>query len=378
MPAPTTPTRRGVLWLGLHCNVQCEFCYDERLPRSRKEWVDVDAIKTALTKFRRFYANEHVDFMGGEPTLHPHIVEVIEHCAAIGLRPTLITHGMKLADRDFARRLVDAGLDDVLMSVHGVGDTVRAIHGVGRNNAERQLAALENLNELGVPIRFNVTVVSKNVAELPAIAQLAIKKSARVVNFLTFNPYFEWRSDPEIPFQIKHSQAAPLLKQAIDLLTEAGIEANVRYFPICVLSGYERHIFTGHQLPFDEHEWDYNSWYDRGLEGPATIDFYRQAAAEQAQRHDYHHARPCTRCAAQAICDGLHEQYLQRFGDDELVPFDGPPITDPRHFISQQPVVVHEPQPQPLAEAASDGLPLALTQFDSTLGHRAGVKRQPT
>ncbi len=375
MTSELATTRRGVLWLGLHCNVRCEFCYDDRLPASRKEWVDVGGIKQALTKFRVFYENDAVDFMGGEPTMHPIIVEIVEHSASIGLRPTVITHGMRLADERFAVRLRDAGMHDVLMSVHGIGDTLRLIHGRGRDNAERQRAALENLRALNVPVRFNVTVVRKNLIQLEAIAGLAIEVGARVVNFLTFNPYFEWRGEPEIPFQVRHSEAAPRLAAALDRLTAAGVEANVRYFPICLLPGHEQHVFTGHQLPFDEHEWDYNSWYDRGLAGRPPIDWYRQAAREQRERHDYRHAEPCRSCAAREICDGLHEQYLQRFGDAELRPFAGEPITDPQHFIRAQPVRVIEGDADRLALDSSLDQPLALTQFDQRLGHRAGVKR---
>lgn len=374
MEGELATTRRGVLWLGLHCNMRCEFCYDDRLPASRKEWVDVDGIKQALTKFRVFYENDAVDFMGGEPTLHPRILEIVEHSATIGLRPTVITHGMRLADPRFAARLRDAGLHDVLMSVHGVGDTLRLIHGRGRDNSERQRAALENLRSLNVPIRFNVTVVRKNLEELDAIAGLAVEAGARVVNFLTFNAYFEWRGEPEIPFQVRHSDAAPRLRAAIDILTEAGIEANVRYFPMCVLRGYEQHVFTGHQLPFDEHEWEYNSWYDRGLAGGQPVEWYREAAREQRARHDYRHAPACRSCAARDICDGLHQQYLERFGDGELRPFDGELLSDPRHFIRSQPVLASEGEGAPVQADSSLGA-LELTQFDERLGHRAGVKR---
>jgi hypothetical protein len=33
----------------------------------------------------------------GEPTLHPSILDITAHAASIGLRPTVITHGMHLA-----------------------------------------------------------------------------------------------------------------------------------------------------------------------------------------------------------------------------------------------------------------------------------------
>lgn len=369
------PTRRGVLWLGLRCDVRCEFCYDEQIPKDQKEWVDFDDISKALTKYAKFYGNEYVDFMGGEPTYHPKIIDIVDHAASVGLRPTLITHGMRLADRKFATRLHDAGLNDVLMSVHAVGETLDRIHRRGTGNAVRQRRALEMLGELGVPVRFNVTVVKANLEELSEVARLAVEVGARVVNFLTFNPYFEWRGDPEIPFQVSHSEAAPRLMEAIDLLTDNGIECNVRYFPICLLPGYEQHVFTGHQLPFDDHEWDYNSWYDRGVEGRPSVQWYHQAADTQQERHHYVQGAECNSCAARDICDGIHEQYMHRYGEGELRPYAGEVIDDPTHFIRNQPNIFREEHGE-LARV-DEGLadPLPLTQHDPSLNNRAGIKR---
>src|SRR5262249_18380489 len=193
-------TRRGVLWLGLACDVRCKFCYDELVAGREKAWMPVDEVTALLDKFRFFYGNEFVDFMGGEPTLPPGGGDSAAHAATMGLRPTIITHGMPLAALDRARAFADAGIHDFLVSIHGVGETVRQIHGRGRDNFARQLAALDNLRTLGVPFRFNVTMVRDNLTELEAIAELAGTTGARVVNFLTFNPYFPCTAQPEIPF----------------------------------------------------------------------------------------------------------------------------------------------------------------------------------
>ena len=260
-------TRRGVLWLGLRCDVRCKFCYDEHVPAAQKGWLSLEDAIRALDKFRSYYGNEFVDFMGGEPTLHPAILDITAHAASIGLRPTVITHGMHLARPERAAAFAQAGIHDFLVSVHGTGETARAIHGRGRDNAARQERALDNLRALGVPFRFNVTMIRDNLTELEAIAALAAGKGARVVNFLTFNPYFEWERDVEISFQARHSDIAPHLMRAIDICTAAGVEANVRYMPPCQLPGYEQHVYTGYQLPYDPHEWDYNSWYDTGYPG---------------------------------------------------------------------------------------------------------------
>ena len=290
-------TRRGVLWLGLRCDVRCKFCYDERVPTADKAWLKAEDAVKALDKFRFYYGNEFVDFMGGEPTLHPAVLAIVSHAASVGLRPTLITHGMHLARPERAAAFAQAGVHDFLVSVHGLDDTVAAIHGRGRDNAARQIQALDNLRVLGVPFRFNVTMIRDNLTQLEAIAALAAEKGARVVNFLTFNPYFEWERDIDIAFQARHSEIAPYLMRAIDICTAGGVEANVRYMPPCQLPGYEQHVYTGFQLPHDPHEWDYNSWYDAGHEGTPPRQWYYEAWRRQRDLHN------CRRVLAE--CQGL-------------------------------------------------------------------------
>lgn len=327
-------TRRGVLWLGLRCDVRCKFCYDELVARSNKRWMPLADARLALDKFREYYDNRFVDFMGGEPTLHPNIVEIVAHSASIGLRPTIVTHGMHLARRARAEALAKAGLHDCLVSIHGVGEMARQIHGQGRDNFERQMRGLQNLTELGIPFRFNVTLIRDNIEQLPAIAELAVTLGARVVNFLTFNPYFEWEDEVKIPFQARHSEIAPNLMKAIDICDAGHVEANVRYMPLCQLPNYESHIHTGYQLPYDPHEWDYNSWYDCGHEGSPDRAWYMDASIRQQRRHRYQHADECAGCAAKGICDGFHAQYLARWGGSEARPFAGGPISNPTHFLT--------------------------------------------
>jgi MoaA/NifB/PqqE/SkfB family radical SAM enzyme len=371
-------TRRGVLWLGLACDVRCKFCYDELVASREKAWMPVDEATGLLDKFRFHYGNEYVDFMGGEPTLHPRVLDIVAHAATIGLRPTVITHGMHLADLDRARAFANAGIHDVLVSIHGVGETVRQIHGRGRDNFARQLAALDNLRALGVPFRFNVTLIRDNLTELVAIAELAGSSGARVVNFLTFNPYFEWTGQPEIEFQARHSEIAPHLMAAIDRCTQLGVEANVRYMAPCLLPGYEAHVYTGYQLPYDPHEWDYNSWYDAGHEGSPPPDWYLQASQRQQQRHHYVQVPACGDCALRTVCDGFHAQYVARWGGDEANPYPGQPIADPRHFIQHQEKIRYVDPTTAQTTELSGPAPedLAATHLPVGDDGRAGIRRQ--
>jgi MoaA/NifB/PqqE/SkfB family radical SAM enzyme len=115
------------------------FCYDEHVPAARKAWMSLDDVIRALDKFRFHYGNEFVDFMGGEPTLHPAILDITAHAASIGLRPTVITHGMHLARPERAAAFGQAGIHDFLVSVHATGETAGAIHGRGPDAGDRYL-----------------------------------------------------------------------------------------------------------------------------------------------------------------------------------------------------------------------------------------------
>ncbi|NRQ37978.1 radical SAM protein [Nonomuraea sp. NN258] len=371
-------TSRGVLWLGLHCDVRCKFCYDELVPLREKAWMPLEEAFGALEKFRGFYHNEFVDFMGGEPTLHPHALEIVAHAADLGLRPTVITHGMRLADLRLVRAYAEAGIHDFLVSIHGIGQTVAEIHQRDRHNYSRQMQALDNLRLLGIPFRFNVTMIRDNMSELEAIADLAGDKGARVVNFLTFNPYFEWAQQGEIEFQARHSEIAPHLAKAIDRCAQLGVEANVRYMPPCQLPGREAHVYTGFQLPYDPHEWDYNSWYDAGHEGRPLPQWYLEASRQQQQRHGYIHVPACNDCALREICDGFHPQYVARWGGEEASPYPGPPVQDPTHFIRGQSKLRY---PTTASDEAAHRLeelrPGSLADVHRPVGEdgRAGVRR---
>jgi organic radical activating enzyme len=335
-------TRRGVLWVGLRCDIHCKFCYDEFIENNNKTWISLEEATVALRKFRYFYQNEYIDFMGGEPTLHPKIVEIVRCAVNIGLRPTIITHAMHLASYDRAKQFADAGIHDFLVSIHGIGSTVEEIHGKNINNFAKQMQALDNLSALNIPFRFNCVLIKDNMNQLDDIVDIAAKKGASVINFLTYNPYFEWSKNIEISFQLKHSDIYEHLKKAIIKCNSLGIEANVRYMPICQLPKLEAHAYTGFQLPYDSHEWDYNSWYDLGHPGKPAEDWYIKASNLQQERHNYTHVPACENCAIKSICDGFHTQYVTRWGGDEAKPYNGLSIIDPKHFIKYQTKIEYE------------------------------------
>ncbi len=92
------------------------------------------------------------------------------------------------------------------------------------------------------------------------IARLAARTGAEVVNFLGFNSDQETgkRSAENVP---RYSELGPPLDEALDILAEAGVEANVRYLPFCVVAPRHRgSVYDFPQISYDLHENDFASW----------------------------------------------------------------------------------------------------------------------
>lgn len=359
--------------------------------------MSLDKAKKICRTLVDFYGNTSVDLQGGEPTLYRDIFELVAYCRETGLLPTLITNALLLDNPDLCKRYRDVGINDFLVSVQGLGEVHDQLVGCAGAH-RRQMVALENLSRLAIPFRFNVVMSKQALVQLPDIARLAISSGALVVNFITFNPFADQsqggrRTDENVP---RYSEVKPFLTEAIDTLEQAGIEANVRYFPFCMVE--ERHrknVYNFQQLSYDPHEWDFASWGWTGLQpqresggtlspptglavpqsfaglrtpmkriaenrflrpllyqlhailtrvGEKSMDrekLYRRIARMHAEKYcGYTYGTNCCNCAIQSICDGIHGDYAELFGTGETEPVVGHIVDNPLQYISSQEKVI--------------------------------------
>ncbi len=265
--------RRGVLWLGQTCNLRCQFCYfaDRIVSKDHPEhaFMTLEKAKKICLTLVNYYGNNAIDIQGGEPTIYQPIYELVSYCREIGLLPTLITNGLVLANIEKCLKFKEAGIRDFLFSVHGLGETYDQIVGNIPGASERQMQALDNCLKLDIPVRFNCVLSKAIIPQLLDIAEVAVQHKVRVVNFIAFNCFEDQqldgkRTDENVP---KYSDVLDPLQRAMDLLEDADIECNVRYYPICLFA--ERHrksVYSFQQLPYDLHEWDYASWSWTGMQ----------------------------------------------------------------------------------------------------------------
>jgi molybdenum cofactor biosynthesis enzyme MoaA len=100
------------------CNnrcVICSLCGGDK----KEETVLFEDILKQLDEGRKVH-HENVEFTGGEPTMRPRLDEAIAYAKKIGYRQIgLSTNGRLLADQVFSQNLVDNGLTEATIALHG-------------------------------------------------------------------------------------------------------------------------------------------------------------------------------------------------------------------------------------------------------------------
>lgn len=390
-------TKRAVVWIGQTCNLRCYFCYflnriaDPTHPEH--DFLSMDKLKKMFHTLRYDYGCTSIDIQGGEPTIYPQMLELVKYCRKIGLIPTIITNAQVLGKPGLAEKYKEAGLYDFLISMHGVGETHDAA--VCRKGAWKKLeAAMERLVEAQVPFRFNCVVTSTTAPTVPEVARMAVKYNARSVNYLNYNSFEDQTMENRMAENVMNFAALkPIMTEACDLLENAGIECNLRYWPLCqVEPRHRKNVYDWPQLSYDHHEWDLESWLwtdmkpQRQKEGPlepvvymgkgawfvnraagepnypwwlkgGVFHYFQRMWAKYQQslrsredviRHDanyrvthllnYIKDESCSRCDAQHICDGFQRGYVRFFGSHEARPIkeETGNISDPTFYIRHQ------------------------------------------
>lgn len=319
---------RGVIYTTDVCQIKCHFCYYKfNKPRPNPKIEDLKKIAYIQ---RTMYGLDATDLTGfGEPTLYPNINELVKYCAEIGLKPTLITNAQR-TDK-IVELIKDCGLQDILMSVHGIGEIYDEI--VGVPGAWLKMAAtMEELKKLNFSFRTNCVITKLNVDHLIDPVTYAYSKRARHTAFILFNPHegTDWK-DKNAAFSVKYTEAAPKIQEAIEHMRKLDLKywINARYIPLCAMKGYEQHVTGFHQWLFDPYEWEEcsgNNIYPKFTSEFEYIHFIKQKTARNIKPSQ------CAACMNRLICDGIHPAYAKQHGTDEFKETEGDTLTHPMHY----------------------------------------------
>jgi cyclic pyranopterin phosphate synthase len=288
---------------------------DEELPFCNDNCLHcgvADIMKTAnVVPFKRIESSLRelaprsggsVMFAVSELTIRPDFIRIIEASRAASMKIiALVTNGRMFSYPEFTRRTVEAGLTHALVSVYG--PTPRIHQSITRTpkSFEQTIAGLQDLLRYPqVTVMTNSVITKKNAAYLPQMVELLAGLGVRNVNlsFVQIVGAADTYSRALIP---RIRDVLTPLREAVDLGVELGLNMGIGGLPYCVLKGYEHHF---------------------GVDDLTTIA-NGDPDDNITARSPYTHAEACRKCAYNAVCLGMQDEYLKRFGEEELDPYHG-------------------------------------------------------
>ena len=186
----TVPPPLGLLAELTHrCPLRCPYCSNPVELDRRSTELDTATWRRVFDEAARLGVLQ-VHLSGGEPTARRDIVELVSHCAALGLYTNLITSGIGVA-RERLEALAAAGLDHVQLSVQaadaGTADRVAGLEGAH----VQKLALAAEIRRIGLPLTVNAVVHRANIDQVPILIDLAVRLGAKRIE-IAHAQYYGW------------------------------------------------------------------------------------------------------------------------------------------------------------------------------------------
>lgn len=304
-PVAVPQTERTQIFIGTKCSYKCPFCYYSTMRdmENRPERV------LEQLKFVKDYGMLDVEFTGGEPGEDKYILRHIRDAKQLGMRQIcVITNGNGFHDEDFFTQAVEAGLNEVLVSLHGFCK-------VNHNNItgvwdswDRAVKTMINANKMGLILRINCTVGLINYHSLEQHADFVKQFRPTSVNYLPVNL---WGDAARRTIEVSYYVMGPRIENAIDRIKETVPFINVRFIPNCFMKEeYQKYICNWFQHPYDPWDWnnELNDLPKINIRYPNDPFGY----AEDVRESIYIKHRYCLHCKYLLVCDGIEKEGWNR------------------------------------------------------------------
>jgi molybdenum cofactor biosynthesis enzyme MoaA len=173
-------------WLEItdKCNTYCRGCYRINGMQGHKS---LEQIKDEIALLKKWRNCDNISIAGGEPLIHPNILEILAYIRSLKMKPLILTNGIRLEnDRGFLLELKKAGA--IGFTFHIDSEQNRP-HWKGKSEYElfelRQHYADMVHSVGGMFVSFGMTVYPGNIDFVPEMVKWANRNIDRV-NGLVF------------------------------------------------------------------------------------------------------------------------------------------------------------------------------------------------
>jgi MoaA/NifB/PqqE/SkfB family radical SAM enzyme len=183
---PWSMNDNPIAWLEVTdiCNIYCEGCYRQHMTGHKS----LEQVKDEILFFKKWRNPDNVSIAGGEPLIHPQILDIVAFIREQGIKPVVLTNGVALTP-EFLRELKQAGLAGFTMHIDSHQNRPK-----WKGKTEAGLNELrQHFTDMVAPVKgvylvFNATVYPSTYHEIPDVVAWGRSNFGRVhgLVFITY------------------------------------------------------------------------------------------------------------------------------------------------------------------------------------------------
>lgn len=282
---------------GFACNNRCLFCS----VGNRGEHKKTEEIKKEILKAIEEEKVKEINFTGGEPTIRKDIFDLVSFAKNAGAETVRVTSNGRLFSNDsFTEKIKKAGLSGAIFSIHGSTAKTHDYLCQVKGAFKQAVKGLKNSEKNRLSIDVNTVITTKNLNELPALAEMVSAK---------YNANFMCLIFPDLAgFILENSDLIPCFEESIEPIekTIEVMEKNKKgvwllNVPMCVLKE-KRYAASCGELRTKMY------WF----ENKVNLDEHRLKEKIRVKE--------CKKCSIAGKCPGFPEKYIELKGIPKINP----------------------------------------------------------
>lgn len=147
------------------CNQKCFYCFNDSGYSKTQNELTVEQWKNSLTEISCLNIKS-VHITGGEPFLHPQIVEILNHSIDLGLETTILSNGFRIQKlaKDYPHLFNQ--IKTAQISLDSMTPEINNARRGFPNAFEDAISAINTFINLNVPLEISTTVSKQNLSHL--------------------------------------------------------------------------------------------------------------------------------------------------------------------------------------------------------------------
>lgn len=282
--------------MGYACNVQCDYCTitDQMRGHNMTTAQIADALKYGADEGLKEAA-----FGGGEPTIRKDLVKLTRLAKSLGYTTIKISsNGLMYAYPEFVDKLVDAGANQFNLALMGWNAAMyRHIMGADKHFDLVQ-QGVANLMARDAFVVGDIIMKSDTYLELEETVEFWAELGIEKFVFWLLSLTDRTAGFPEMLVPV--TMLRPEMYKAFEVGKKRGIEVYSRHIPVCMLPGYQDHV------------WNVST--ERVLIVTPESRFWLSESRITANTF----VDKCEGCTEKPNCLGIRRDYLEHIGDGEI------------------------------------------------------------